>query len=265
VEVSTSSAFSLKAINATAAINSYTHTADLAANTLYYWRVKANGTNGPSLYSQVRMFRTANPPSVPTLSAPANNTLVTSTTPLLNWNNSTVPAGTTFRDYNLEISTSNTFDTLLYSANVGTLVTDSEHVTLTLANATTYYWRVRSVNTGVDTIGWNLDDQYSAWSAVRSIRVPFVGPTLILPAHLSVAGSLKPTFTWNPIPLKTSYNIQISKVITFSPTAVNATVTNPTYTPLLNLTAGTVYYWRVRANGAYGPGLWSATFQFTTP
>jgi bacillolysin len=265
VEVSTSSAFSLKAINATAAINSYTHTADLAANTLYYWRVKANGTNGPSLYSQVRMVRTANPPSVPTLSAPANNTLVTSTTPLLNWNNSTVPVGTTFRDYNLEISTSSTFDTLLYSANVGWLVTDSEHVTLTLANATTYYWRVRSVNTGVDTIGWNLDDQYSAWSAVRSIRVPFAGPTLNLPADLSVVGSLKPTFTWNPIPLKTSYNIQISKVITFSPTAVNATVTNPTYTPLLNLTAGTVYYWRVRANGPYGPGLWSATFQFTTP
>jgi hypothetical protein len=88
---------------------------------------------------------------------------------------------------------------------------------------------------------------------------------LNLPADLSVVGSLKPTFTWNPIPLKTSYNIQISKVITFSPTAVNATVTNPTYTPLLNLTAGTVYYWRVRANGPYGPGLWSATFQFTTP
>jgi CSLREA domain-containing protein len=265
VEVSTTPAFSTKAINATTPATSYTHTADIAANTIFFWRVKANGTNGPSAYSQLRTFTSGNPPSVPTLSAPANNALVTTITPLLDWNNSTLPAGTVFRSYYLEIALDSAFNFIVNNANVGSLVTDSNYVTLPRANATTFYWRVRSVNTGVDGIGYTADDQFSGWSLVRSFRVPFAGPTLVMPAHLSGVGSLKPIFTWNPIVGATSYNIQISKVITFSPTAVNATVMNPTYTPLLNLTAGTVYYWRVRANGAYGPGLWSATFQFTTP
>ena len=39
----------------------------------------------------------------------------------------------------------------------------------------------------------------------------------------------------------------------------------PTYTHTLNLAASTTYYWRVRANGAFGPGFWqSPVFSFTT-
>jgi hypothetical protein len=256
IEASTSLAFSIKKINATVSISSYTPTLDLAANTLYYWRIKANCTNGPSAYSDVRTFTTGNPPSIPTLSAPANNSLVTTTTPLLNWNNSTLPTGTTFKWYNLQLATNNTFMAIVWDTNVASLITDSQFITPLLLNSTTYYWRVRAINTNGD---------FSGWSAVRSFRVPFAGPILNLPGDLSVVSSLKPTFTWFPIAGAASYNIQISKVATFSPTMVNATVMNPTYTPLLNLTAGTTYYWRVRANGAYGPGAWSTTFSFNTP
>ena len=259
VEVSTSSAFTTKAINVTKTATSYTHTTDLTANTSYYWRVKANGTNGPSAYSQVRMFRTANPPSAPTLSAPINNGLVTTTTPLLDWSNSTVPAGTTFLYYNVQIAYDNTFTALFWDANVGNFsVTSSSINTPVIVNVgRTYYWRVRAFNTA---------NEYSGWSAVRSFRLPYPAPVLTLPLDAATGVIRKPTFTWDAILGATSYNLQVSTSATFTGLlAINRTVSTPLYTHTLNLAANTTYYWRVRANGAYGPGFWqSPVFSFTT-
>jgi hypothetical protein len=237
------------------ATSNYTPILNLSTNANLFWRVRAKLTlTTYSAWSEIRSLHTANPPGVPFLVSPINNALVT-TTPLLNWNNSTLPALTTFDKYEVEISRDNTFATVAARLNVFGL-TNSQVTSPVLANANTYYWRVRS---------WNIDGDYSAWSSVRSVRIAFAGPTLLLPAHSSVVGSLKPTFTWNAIAGATSYTIQISKIITFSPLAINRTVTTPTYTHTLNLTAGTVYYWRVCANGVYGPGTWSVVFSFTTP
>ncbi len=250
VEVSKSNTFATKVINATATTNSYTHTIDLAPNTSFFWRVKANGTNGPSLYSQMRMFRTANPPSAPTLAAPAANALITTTTPLLNWNNSTVPTGTTFRWYEIQVDTSNTFDGAVSAYTTELDLNNSQYTPDPLLNGVTYYWRVRSINTA---------NEFSGWSLVRSFRVIYAGPT-----NLNVTTALKPVFTWDPIVGAISYTIQVSKNNAFTLLVVNKTVYTATYTQLTNLLAGTPYYWRVRANGAYGPGLWSSA-TFTTP
>jgi hypothetical protein len=258
IEASTSPAFFLKKINATVLISSYTPTLDLTANTLYYWRVKANGTNGPGGYSEVRTFTTGNPPSVPTLRYPASNALVTTLRPLFDWSNSAFPAGTTFDHYQIQITISNTFASPVIDATTALLdIGDSGYTPIIdLAPATTYYWRVRSFNTNGD---------FSGWSAVRTFRTQFTGPILVLPANLSMVGSLKPTFTWNPIAGATSYNLQVSKSNTFPLLVINKIVYTPTYTHILNLTAATTYYWRVRVNGAYGPGAWSLTFSFTIP
>jgi len=258
VESSTVSTFSSKAVNATTTATSYTHTADLTANKLYYWRVKANGPNGPSLYSEVRTFTTGNPPSVPTLSAPANNALVTTTSPLLNWNNSTLPAGTTFTRYEIQTATNNTFTTGLVTADVAGIA-NSQHTPPALMNGIAYYWRVRAVGQ------MGAIEQYSGWSLVRSVRIAYAGPTLLLPANGATGVALKPTFTWNATAGATSYNLQVSKYSTFSPLVINKTVTTPNYIHTLNLTAGTTYYWRVRINGPFGPGAWSLMFSFSTP
>jgi hypothetical protein len=48
---------------------------------------------------------------------------------------------------------------------------------------------------------------------------------------------------------------------------VNKSILSPntTYVQLTNLLPNTIYYWRVRANGAYGPGAWQEpAFFFTT-
>ncbi|MDR3590666.1 MAG: fibronectin type III domain-containing protein, partial [Negativicutes bacterium] len=51
LQVSTSSKFSSLSLNKTVTFNSYTPTSNLPSGRLLYWRVRANGSNGPSLWS----------------------------------------------------------------------------------------------------------------------------------------------------------------------------------------------------------------------
>jgi predicted outer membrane repeat protein len=235
--------------------STYTPAANLTANTNMWWRVRAKLTATTyTAWSDVRSFHTANPPGVPVLVAPTSNALVTSTTPLFNWNNSTLPAGTTFDKYQIQVSTSNTFGTTVID-DFTTLadIADSDYTPGTgiLTTGATYYWRVRS---------WNTDGAYSAWSAVRSMRIKYNPPV-----NLNVTSSLKPTFTWDAVIGATSYTIQVSRNNTFTLLMVNKMVILATYVHTLNLTTGSTYYWRVRVNGPYGPSDWSAIQTFVTP
>jgi hypothetical protein len=75
--------------------------------------------------------------------------------------------------------------------------------------------------------------------------------------------SLRPTFDWaaygGTAPNPTNYTLQVSTNNLFSSFVLNVTVTGTEYTPTLNLPSGKVLEWRVRANGANGPSLWSAS------
>ena len=268
VEVSTLSTFASKAINATATTTFYTHTADLSANTTYYWRVRANGTYGPSAYSSpVKTFQTGNPPDVPTLSKPLDNTLFATNTVMLDWNTVNVPISSpAFYKYEVQVASDSLFTSVVQLLDVPGINT-TEVLTTPFQGGLTYYWRVRSVNVGVDTIGGSDDDDYSGWSLSRRFRIVFDGPVLLLPANGDINVDRKPTFTWEAIPGATSYTFQVSTSTAFTVLAVNRTVLAPntSYVQLVNLLPNTVYYWRVRANGTYGPGAWqTVVFSFTT-
>jgi hypothetical protein len=75
--------------------------------------------------------------------------------------------------------------------------------------------------------------------------------------------SLRPTFDWadygGPAPNPTNYTLQVSTNSQFSSFVLNLSVTGTEYTPTINLPIGKVLEWRVRANGANGPSLWSAS------
>jgi parallel beta-helix repeat protein/predicted outer membrane repeat protein len=258
IQISRNNTFTQLVSNTTlrTAISTYTPTLNLTANMTLYWRVRAKLTlTTYSAWSEIRGFRTANPPGVPTLSAPANNALIVGPYPLFNWNNSTVPAGTAFDHYQIQISTSSAFIATVHDLNIAGIA-NSQDSSADLPAGATYYWRVRSFNTAGD---------YSTWSLVRSVRIKYNPPTLILPANTSVTGSLLPTFTWNATIGATNYTLQVSKSSSFIGLAINKTVTVPNFTATTSLTAGTKYYWRVRVNGPYGPSAWSGVFSFTTP
>jgi hypothetical protein len=60
IQVSLNSNFNLNAINVTirTPVSQYVHGLNLQADRLYYWRVRANGPNGPSAWSAMESFRT---------------------------------------------------------------------------------------------------------------------------------------------------------------------------------------------------------------
>jgi hypothetical protein len=123
----------------------------LADTTTYFWRVNATNPSGTSGWSTVWSFTTATPPAAPILVSPVNGATGVSITPTLVWDTS---AGAT--NYVLQVATDSSFVSLIYNDTSGSASTS--RVVSSLANSTTYYWRVRARNaTGS-----------SAWSTVWS-------------------------------------------------------------------------------------------------
>ncbi len=255
LQVSTANNFATFVLNQKTSVSTFTPVSDLPANKTLYWRVLATGTNGPSLPSDYFTFSTANPPSIPVLSAPAENTLISNTlTPTLDWNNVTLPTGVTFGGYQLEVATDTAFSSDLLTRNATGGPTVSIFILDTLLSPNTkYYWHVRS---------FNGSGQYSSWSATRSFRTAVVAPTLISPSGTLTTTDLTPTFNWDDVDGASYYSIQISTTSTFISTLVNATASSSTFTPTANLPANTALYWRVLAQGTNGPGRWSTYNSF---
>jgi len=110
----------------------------LTANTTYYYRIRAFNTAGTSGNSSTITVKTA--PVAPVATA---GTAIAQTTFSANWGASTGATG-----YYLDVSTVNTFASILTGYNnksVGNVVTSS---VTGLTASTTYYYRVRAFNTG---------------------------------------------------------------------------------------------------------------------
>jgi hypothetical protein len=232
---------------------------DLPAKTLLYWRVMAKGPNGPSAWSNTQSFTTGNPASTPALVAPAANALVTDYTPLLDWSTSTVPAGTTFKHYELQVADNAGFNSPIVITTTDSSLGESKATTPTLNDNTKYYWRVRAVNTVVGV------DNFSGWSKVRTFRAAMLAPTLVSPLNGDPVGSLKPALNWNLVSGATKYTVQLSTSPSFGTTLVDTTSLASTFTPSPNLPKNKTIYWRIRALGLNGPSNWSTIFSFHTP
>jgi len=230
--------------------STYTPTADLPANMILYWRVQSRGANGPSVWSVARSFHTANPPSTPTLLLPANNALTTDYTPRLDWGLVTLPVGVTFGHYQVQVADNAAFTAPAVDESGLTDRLVHEYTPVTDLNPNTkYYWRVRS---------YNAAGEYSAWSLVRTFRTAIAPPTLLTPGDGELTTNRKPIFDWADMAGASGYTIQVSKNSAFTSILVNVTLVPSTYTPVINLPVG-ILYWRVKANGVNGPSLWSVT------
>jgi hypothetical protein len=163
IQVSKVANFKSLVLNKKTTTSAYVPTSDLPGDTVLYWRVQASGANGPSLWSEVWSFTTGNPPSVPSLVSPANKAKVNDLTPRFDWSNSSLPTGTTLARYQIQVATEATFGaTVIDTSDPLTAPTISEFTpTMELLPNTTFYWRVRAINT---------DGEYSGWSAVRSMK-----------------------------------------------------------------------------------------------
>ena len=159
LQISTNQTFTALALNMLVTPSAYVPTSDLPRNTLLFWRVRANGPNGPSGWSRARHFYTPNPPGVPVPVAPAHNAAVAGSQPTLDWND-VAPAAAY---YEVQISTVSTFATLLGRGRGGRTSLSQYTPEAPLASNTTFFWRVRAVNG---------EGQFSQWSAARSFKTP---------------------------------------------------------------------------------------------
>lgn len=246
------------ALNVGTSATTYPTGIDLPAKTTLYWRVAANGANGPSAWSTPRSFTTGNPPSIPVLASPATTVLVRTYTPLLDWQNSLVPVGVTFDHYELQLATDAGFSQMVLNPSVPGPNTNSAYAVLggnALLPNTRYFWRVRAFNTAND---------YSAWSLAWTFRTFISPPALVTPLDNSAAATRQPAFDWNDVPGATYYQIQISRVPNFGTVWWQASPAASTAVPPVNLPTGTLY-WRVKAFGPNGPSNWSVVWKVTLP
>lgn len=191
LQVSRNAAFGAGTVSRTSTASTYTFTTDLAANTLYYWRVRPRVGRVYQAWSQVWTFTTGNPPSVPILRSPANNALVNGPSPLFDWRDSTVSGGAVFGHYQIQIATDAAFTNIVYDRNLAG-VTNSQDSDAVLMAGATYYWRVRS---------FALDGDTSAWSSSRRVRLK-PNPLTQTPSPTRTP-TRTPTQTRTPTPTRT--------------------------------------------------------------
>jgi hypothetical protein len=258
LQIAKNDTFTLLLVNVAISSSSYTPAVSLAPGVSLYWRAMARSANGTSPWSEVRIFHSANPPSRPTLLSPASNSLTKDYTPRLDWKAVTVPAGTTFGRYELNVDDSLDFSSPVASA----LVTDLASHEYTLPDSaalnpnTTYYWRARACNS---------DDECSIWSATFKLRTTMLPPDLLQPGEASAPLSLRPLFDWNEPAGATSYAIQFAKDPGFTQLIKTVNVTPSTYIPTFDLPKSISVYWHVLARGVNGPSAWSAPRTLLTP
>jgi alpha-tubulin suppressor-like RCC1 family protein len=179
----------------------------------------------------------------PTLLSPANSASNVSANPILTWSSVTGAIS-----YRVQISTSNTFTTL---------VSNTEETTTSkslsgLAYNTIYYWRVHSKNS----------TDSSEWSAVWSFNTNLKAPSLISPANTSTNISVNPKLTWGSFTGATSYIIQVSTSNIFDSYTSNFMVSDTSAT-LDTLPNGATYYWRVCSKNGNDSSAWSNIWSFT--
>ena len=255
LQLSTSPRFTTIWTSASPLQSMYTLSVDLPRATLVYWRVRTNAANGPSSWSKVSSFKTANPPSTPALVAPVGNLLLPDYTPLLDWSTSTVPAGATFDHYQLQVATNSSFSSKVLDINVGNgnVGASSFRLVSPLQSNTRFFWRVRSFNSA---------SEYSTWSVRAAFRTRVMSPELVSPVDGAILALQPPSFEWAGVTGASGYTIQISLADGFSQLLVGATTMFPTYTPTMSLPSNVPLYWRVRTEATNGPSAWSPTRSF---
>jgi hypothetical protein len=167
VQVSRSSTFSSIVLNKVVTASEFTPTSDLPQNTLLYWRVMTKTAFVSSIWSDVHTFTSANPPSIPILSRPANKSISSSYTPVFDWSNSLVPAGVTFDHYQIQVSSDMLFTAPVIDSNIPGVLNSTFTPSTDLPSSALFYWRVRS---------FSSDGHYSAWSCVFYFRTTIAKP-----------------------------------------------------------------------------------------
>ncbi len=221
---------------------------NLSNISVYYWHVLATGYGETSPWSKTWNFTTIYyPPPVPTLSLPGTGSSNQPTSLTLSWT-----SGGNASLWNVQVSSSATFASIFTQDS---LLTTTLQPVSGLANYTTYYWRVNAGN----SLGGR-----SNWTGAWSFATTPATPALALPTNGTFGQPTTVTLAWGSVPGATSYDLQVSPSMTFSPTIWNQTgITSPS-AAVSGLANSTAYYWQVNTIVPGGISAWSGSWSFWT-
>lgn len=128
----------------------YAPTTSLAENTLYGWRAKSNDGDGDSPWSAAYEFCVNvknDPPSMPEVISPKDDTSASPFGTYLSWNPSADPdCGDTVKYYRVEVSADPAFGYIAHSANINGTSIKLGDLASDLVKGSIYYWRVKAVD-----------------------------------------------------------------------------------------------------------------------
>jgi len=231
---------------------------NLTAGTQYFWHARAINASGTTYAAAsptaFRTFTTLAVPGAFSHTSPGNGATGQSLNPTLSWGTSSAAAN---YEYCIDITNDSA------CANWISVGTNTSVVLSPLTAGTPYYWHVRAVNASGTTYAESSATAF--WSFVT-----LAGPgafTHSSPANGATGQTLSPTLTWSTSATATGYEYCIDTTNDSACSGWTSTGTN-TSAALSGLTAGTPYYWHVRAANASGTthaeGSATAFWSFTT-
>jgi gliding motility-associated-like protein len=222
----------------------------LNGGTTYYYRVRAVNACGTSANSNVITYATT--PGTPVAPVANAGTGATCLQITANWASSASATS-----YALDVSTVNTFVSYVtgyQDLNVGNVLT---YNVTGLAGGTTYYYRVRAINSCGNSVNSNVITYVTAPST----------PAAPVAAAGTGATCSQITVNWTASANALSYRLDVSTSNTFVTYVTgyqDLNVLNVITYNVTGLIGGTTYYYRVRAVNACGTSASSGTITYAT-
>ena len=250
IQLSKTADFSTTVLDDSTLIGNSKTIGPLANGTAYYWRVNAKNAGGTSPWSEIRSFTTIpSAADAPALTSPADKTTDQPLSLQFSW--SSVTGAKTYR---IQLST---FADLSSPVLDDSMLTVNSKTIGSLANNTTYYWRVNAKNAGGT----------SPWSEIRSFTtIPSTAdaPALASPADKTTDQPLSLQFSWSSVTGAKTYRIQLSTAADLSSPVLDDSILTVNSKTIGSLANNTTYYWRVNAKNAGGTSPWSEIRSFST-
>jgi uncharacterized lipoprotein YddW (UPF0748 family) len=191
-----------------------------------------------------------NPPPVPVLAQPLNNSINIRDTVTLRWNYPDLASS-----YRLQISKVPTFDSLIVTDLSG--IVDTFKVITGLEGQTQYYWRINSSNAGGS----------SSFSSPFSFTTGFPNtPLLVYPVNNTGNIPIDTILYWASSTSTVTYDLKLARSADFASNTIviDTTMLVNTTFAVNNLLVNTFYFWKVKANNQFGSSSWSQTWRFKT-